>query len=295
MKGVPVTEFGVGLENAKGEQFVLIPIDKKIQTALNEMVSETRAQLNTMKSTQYHPSEKYGSIEHLHLDLDDDLASQIRLIHEANNLPVDGKVLSNPPDVFCYFTRIVDGKGQRTTGIRRAGTFKGILKNRLLQFATDALKIVEDKVFKLDTDFDLLVDTKGLSILRPSGFEFVGELKEAIQAAAPANIKLIQIDLPFVDFSGIETYATSHPRAARYLASIRAQKEAKDIDKTSLKKLCADTGVKVREEKGKLIVEDGFVIDFLGVLDRRLYQVELVKGSPESFRAASRSRIGDGS
>jgi hypothetical protein len=32
-------------------------------------------------------------------------------------------------------------------------------------------------------------------------------------------------------------------------------------------------------------------MDFLGVLDRRLYEVELVKGQPESFRAASRSRI----
>lgn len=177
--------------------------------------------------------------------------------------------------------------------IRRAGTFKGILKTRLLQFTTDALKIVEDKVFKLDTDFDLLVDATGVSILRPSGFEFVGELKEAILAAAPANIKLIQKELPFVDFVGIETYATSHPRAARYLASIRGQEEAKNIDKTALKKLCADTGVKTREEKGKLVVEDGYVMDFLGVLDRRLYQIELVKGSPESFRAASRSRIGN--
>ena len=50
------------------------------------------------------------------------------------------------------------------------------------------------------------------------------------------------------------------------------------------------TGVKVREEKGNLIVDD--VMGFLGVLDRRMYLVELVKGSPEPFRAASRSRIG---
>jgi len=35
------------------------------------------------------------------------------------------------------------------------------------------------------------------------------------------------------------------------------------------------------------------MIDFLGVLDRRLYQVELIKGSPESFRDASRSRVGN--
>jgi len=52
--------------------------------------------------------------------------------------------------------------------------------------------------------------------------------------------------------------------------------------------------VKIREEKGKIVVEDGSLMDFLGVLDRRLYQVELVKGSPESFRASSRTRIKTG-
>ncbi len=51
----------------------------------------------------------------------------------------------------------------------------------------------------------------------------------------------------------------------------------------------------MEEVKGKLIIEDSSVIDFLGVLDRRLYQIELVKGSPESFRAASRRKIISGS
>lgn len=293
-KAVPATEFGVGLENGEADEFVLVPVDDGVQTALNEMIAATREQLNTVTASRYEPSEKYGSTEHLHLPLEDELASQVRAIHEANNLPVNARVLSNPEKVFCYFVRTVDGKGQRVSGIRRAGTFKGILKSRLVQLATDALKIVEDKVFKLDSDFDMLVESTGISILRPSGFEFVGELQEAILGAAPANIKKIESDLPFVDFSSIESYATSHPRAARYLASIRVQKEAKNIDKTALKKLCASTGVKIREEKGKIVVEDGSLMDFLGVLDRRLYQVELVKGLPESFRASSRSRIQTG-
>ncbi|HWY07541.1 MAG TPA: hypothetical protein VNY24_11825 [Candidatus Acidoferrales bacterium] len=98
-----------------------------------------------------------------------------------------------------------------------------------------------------------------------------------------------------VDFSSIESYAAHHPRAARYLASIRVQQEAKNIDKENLKKLCQRTGVKVHEVNGKLVVDEGSIMDFLGVLDRRLYEVELVKGSPESFRAASRRRIGNSS
>jgi hypothetical protein len=66
---VPVTEFGVGVENTDGRQLVLVPIDDKIQTALEEMVSETRAQLSAMDPTPYQPSEKYGSTEGLRDDV----------------------------------------------------------------------------------------------------------------------------------------------------------------------------------------------------------------------------------
>ena len=65
-------------------------------------------------------------------------------------------------------------------------------------------------------------------ILRPSGFEFAGQLQQAILDAVPENIKAIRKDLAFVDFDGIEAYAAKHPRAARYLASIRAQEETNE-------------------------------------------------------------------
>jgi hypothetical protein len=43
----------------------------------------------------------------------------------------------------------------------------------------------------------------------------------------------------------IEQYAAKHPRAARYLASIRGQEEMKNIDKAALKKLCKRPGIDV--------------------------------------------------
>jgi hypothetical protein len=295
-KAVAVTEFGVGIDDEAGiQRFVLVPIDADVQSALREMVITTREEMTGLEKNPatYDPSEKYAGREHLHLALDDELASQVRKIHEANNLPIDPKALVNPANVFCYFARMSDGKGHRLTGVRRATAFKGVLKSRLVQLTTDALRIVSEKIFKLDRDFDLLVDDTYVQILRPAGFEFVGELEGAILGATPKNIKAIRADLPFVDFTPIESYAADHPRAARYLASIRVQQETKDVDKSYLKKLCERTGVKVQEIKGQLVVEEGSIMDFLGVLDRRLYQVELVKGSPESFRAASRSRIGN--
>lgn len=292
-KKISATEFGVGLEDGEVESFVLVPVDPSVQTALREMVIATRDRMHEIDDPPlaYEPSQKYDSVEHLYISLDDDMATHVRQLHQASNLPVNSKVMSNPSLIFCYFTRLIDVKKNHVTAVRRATQFKGVLKSRLIQLTTDTLKLVPDRVFKLDNDFDLLMDDAGVSILRPSAFEFVGHLKEAILKAVPANVKLIQKDLPFVDFGPIQEYASNHPRAARYLASIRVQKEANNVDKAYLLKLCSDTGVQVKEVKGKLIVEEGSVMDFLGVIDRRLYQVELVKGSPESFRAANRSKI----
>ena len=42
--------------------------------------------------------------------------------------------------------------------------------------------------------------------------EFGGQLKDANLAAAPADGKLIQTDLPSVDFASIVQYASKHPR-----------------------------------------------------------------------------------
>ena len=44
--------------------------------------------------------------------------------------------------------------------------FKGVLKSRLIQLRTDALKVVEDMVFKLDADFDLLINQDNTHVWR---------------------------------------------------------------------------------------------------------------------------------
>lgn len=142
--------------------------------------------------------------------------------------------------------------------------------------------------------FARMTDHKGrrlTALRRASQFEFAGNLQDAILQAAPKNIALIEKDLPFVDFATIGDYASKHPRAARYLASIRGQKETKSIDKAALRKLCKQTGVEVQTINGKITIADGHEMGFLEVLDRRRYELELVKGSPERFRASSRRKI----
>ena len=295
LNSVSVTEFGVGRDDGNARTFVAVPVDASVQAALREMVQTTweAMQKDGNEPERYQPSEKHAATEYLYLPLDDELAASVRGLHNGANLDIQSSALDDPSNVFCYFARLTDTKQQHVTALRRATQFKGLLKsnNRLVRVLDDTLKIIDDPVFKLDNDFDLLIDAKNVHILRPSGFEFAGKLQQAILDAVPENIKAICKDLAFVEFDGVEEYAGKHPRAARYLASIRAQDETKTIDKTLLKKLCKQTGVEVAESKGKVSIAAGHEMGFLEVLDRRRYEVSLVKEKPERYRAASRRKI----
>ena len=291
--GVKLTEFGVGRDDDDERTYVYVPVDASVQGALREMAGDTWAamQKDSDDPPRYEPSEKHAGVEYVYLPVDDELSASLKALHQAVNLDPDADGLADPGLVFCYFARLTDSKGRHLTALRRATQFKGVLKNRLIRWANDALKIIEDDVFKLDADFDLLVDDANVHILRPSGFEFVGQLQSAVLEAVPHNTKLLQKDIGFVDFNGIAAYAAKHPRAARYLASIRGQKESKNIDKRRLKKLCGATGVDIGEINGKIVVDGHHVMGFLEVLDRRRYEVELVKDAPEHYRAASRQPL----
>ena len=290
---ITITEFGVGQDNGNDPKFTAVPGDANVQIALCEMA---RATWNAMQKhedgpAQYQPSEKYGSTAYLFVPSNDNLDTAVRKLHEAQNLPIDGMALNDLSNVFCYFfARFADDQGRRLTALRRASHFKGMLKHRLARLLSDTLTIVEDKIFKLDTDFDLLVDSEYTYILRPSAFEFLGGLKQAILDAVPSNIVSIQEDMAFMDFGDVQNYASKRPRAARYLASVRTQNLG-GITREALVSSCRAAGVKLEETAGVVKVADRDVMGFLEVLDRRRYQVELIPGTPEQFKAASRSRI----
>lgn len=296
LENVTVVEFGVGRDAAAGRSFVAVPVDEDVQDALHEMVEATQVSIEVLEMemdgpARYEPSEKHGNTEYLRLPLRDTLATTVRALHEASNLDLAASALNEPSEVFCYFARLTDSKHRRLTALRRATQFKGVLKKRLIRLVSDSLKLIDDDVFKLDTDFDLLVDAAAVHILRPSGFEFTSKLQDAILDAVPENVKTLAGDLKFVVFDGLEAYARKHPRAARYLASILAQEDVRQIDKALLKRACRLTGVEVQESKGKITIAPGHEMGFLEVLDRRRYELELIKGTPERFRAASRRRL----
>lgn len=293
LKHVKTTVFGVGLDLAGRQEFRLVPVGSDVQTALREMAGATvRAMLAVAdEPSPYEPAEKYASQEHLYVPLEDELAATMRDLYGAESLTTDSNALSDHSAVFCYFARFSDGKGGHLLALRRATQFKGVLKSRLIRLIDDSMRMIEDKVFKLDQDFDLLIDGTNVRILRPSGFEAAGQLQEAILAAVDQNIQALQDDLSFVDLTSVAAYAGSHPRAARYLASIRTQGRARGVSQNALVRECKRVNVDVQEADGVVTIADGHAMGFLEVLDRRRYELELVEGSREQYRAASRTRL----
>lgn len=285
-------DFGV-IREQEGNQVVhLVPPDPQVQEALVEMVQATWERMESLgEGEEYSPAEKYGTTEHLILPLGDEMATFVRELHEAANVPEDANAFRDPAELVSYFARLKDEEGHRITALRRATRFKGVVKSRLIHVVTNTVRMVEDDVFRLDHDFDMLADGVTLHILRPSGFEYAGQLQEKVLEAVSGNIGVLEGELDFVDLSPVEEYASSHPRAARYLASIRSNELAGNVGKAQLKQMCEATGVHVAEEGGKLVVEEGDVLGFLEVLDRRRYEVSLVEGEPERFRASARSRL----
>jgi len=292
---IQIVEFGVGRDDGDNHAFHCVIVGNPVQAALGEMACSTweSMQRENADPPRYNPAEKHAAIEHLMLPLDDELAVRMNALHAAQNLDIDQDALQDMDDVFCYFSRFTDNQGRQLTALRRASQFKGILRNqgRLMRIVDDSLQIVEDQIFKLDNDFDLLMDDENIHILRPSGFEFAGRLQDAIMAAVQGNVAMLQVDLPFIAFAPIEEYAMTHTRAARYLASIRSQQEVARIDRGHLIDACRATGVEIDAEDENIIVDERYFMGFLEVLDRRRYEVRLIPDEPEQYRAASRKKV----
>lgn len=294
-ENVAVTEFGLGLD-VQGRGFLNVPVDGDVQSALLDMVRETqRAMENqTDNPEEYQPSEKYSAIEYLTLSLNDDLVSDLKTLHEAENIAEDANAFNQINDCFAYFAKITDDAGNRVTALRRSTQFKTLIKKRhkLVRYVDNTLQVLNDTVFKLDNDFDFLIQNNVIYILRPSGLEFAAQLQGAVMAAVPGNVAAIAEEIDFVEFGSISEYAQKHPRAARYIASIKSQSEAHNVNRDKLTSYCQRTNVEITEIDGKVHVEDSQVMGFLEILDRRRYQIDLVEDAePEIYRAPARSRV----
>ena len=296
IENVEATEFGVGRQIGSDRSFVVVPVVRAVQETLQDIVTATcqKMERNPEPPLTFDPAEKYASEEYLTLPIDNDLALPLRTLHQTSNLPITNDALTWITKSFCYFARFWDNQSRQLTTIRRAAQFKGALnkQNRILSLGTDALRIMEDPIFQLNADFDVVVDSELVHIIHPTSFKLLGQIEEAIAEAVPRNVEAISRAASYVDWSNIEEYAVGHSRAASLLASIRTQGYAANLDEAALVALCVGTGVDLDTFGEQIAVPEEQILPFLEVIDRRRYEIGLVPRTPEQYRASSRTRLG---
>ena len=292
LDNVRMTEFGVGFNDHEGKMFSSVPANANMKIVLQNMANATMIlmQNDAFDPEHYSPAEKYGSTKHLFVPANDHIGNDARLLHDAIQIPLDADALNDSSDILWYFVRFWDNFHRKLTAVRRATQFKGILSKNSVTLVGDYLDIVEDDIFVLDRDFDILIDSAGIHIWRPAAFESFANVKQLILDSAQNSIAFLGQQLAFLDIQNIQNYASTRLRAARYLASIRNQNLA-GITKDALVSQCRSTHVNIEEAGGRIIVPTSQIMGFLEVLDRRRYQVDLVPGASERFVAARRISV----
>ena len=173
-------------------------------------------------------------------------------------------------------------------GVKRSSFFKGVLKQRFMSPVSDELRMFQDSLFRLDTDFDVLIDDEQVFILHIAGFETIGALQEIIKNAAAENVEALRKELSFVRIGEIDTNSIGLT-FARQLAAVKRQL-VPGITFESLRGVCDDNGVSYAVVDGRLQFGNDSLGDLLDVLDRRLYVDSLVPEFPTLYRANSRRR-----
>ena len=285
---VEAVAFGVGIRSGKNVSFHEVPVDRAFAQILVEMGALTWAKMIEISESPspYDPANSLGGSHHLVVAINEPMAEIFGEILNADQFPPGGSILRDPKRVFCYFGRFVNDQDDRLVGMRRSSTFKNLVKqrNRIARLVDDTLHLEADSMFRVDNEFDLLIDSDEIRILHPLGFESIGQLGDEIRAAVPDNVTALRQNLDFVDLGAIEEVAAGNLRVARLLASA-VSVGTTGITFDSLRRYCEETSVQVQVANGRIIIGEDKVVDFLNALTRRRLSATLVPGEREVYHA----------
>ena len=288
-------EFYVCLTESGDEKHYQIPVDVSVQEALREMIGTTLRRIADCREKegfeQFSPAQKYGAADAVFCSLESEFASVPRLLLEESQVPETRHALNDLEKISYYYIVAFDAFGEKALGVRRASQFKGVLKSKLLTVVDNTMTLLPDRTFRLDSDFDYMVFDEMLWALRPAGLEFTANLTEAVKAAAPASAAEVVSRVSFLNLTALGVYASKHPRAARYLAAVRARSDLELISQKLLIRYCKESAVGLVKSNGKLSPIEGSEILFLEILDRRIFTAELIEGQKERYEAPNRRNV----
>jgi hypothetical protein len=284
-------EFCVNVRTgADARMSYLVPSDQSVQDALKQVLDATLTEIEPEDGNwaPYELSEKYASRESLRADLAATEMAAVRALHEEEGWDINAGALADPTRLVYYFGVFRDRRGRRLTAVRQATQFKGAVKGHFLSIVDDTLRMIADRVFKLDNQFDFLITAQHVYILHPTGFERIAEIEEFAAAKAGEMTLALGEAVKFLDFSGLAEFVTKHRRAARLVAALNGRGDLGTVKRAMFVKSAEATGVQLEVSGRKLTPMRGSEIACLELLDDRRYTTALKPGARPAFVASSR-------
>lgn len=293
-KSIGAVNFGVSLRSNGNMHFV--PTDKPTKEALKETLRTTRNVFDGLPGIweRYDLSEEYGNRRRVYSERADEFMGELSTIFEAGALEDLTNVQDHAHDIDFYFAEFWDQKNRRAVGIRKATKLKGTLssRNRLVRLVDDTLKMIEDEVLRLDTEFDVVVTQTYVFILNPRQVEQVAKIVEQVASTASAKVHSIQGALPFLDLTRIASKIGKHPRMARHAASVASHPNLANFQRDRIEALAKQHGLKFKElDDGRLQCRVSDEAALLELLDARRYHLDLQGDGGEPYRATGRQRV----
>ncbi|WP_422001735.1 Kiwa anti-phage protein KwaB-like domain-containing protein [Reyranella sp.] len=215
----------------------------------------------------------------------------VKALYDDEGWPTSTSALADPAHLVYYFGVFRDDKDRKLLGVRKATQFKGAFKGRYVSIIDDTLRMVADKVFKLDSEFDFLVSAQHVYILHPTAFEHIARVEAyAAERAKEKTLALGRV-VTFVDFEALADYVEKHKRAARLVAALSVRGDLGTVTKTMFKRAASQTGVVLRRAGDKIVPAKGSELGCLEILDHRRYTTALRPGPKLAFVASSRRPI----
>lgn len=274
------------------ERYIKVAIDKTVQDSLKDMYDTFYTKYNKIEENalEFELSEKYAGSEKLFSDINKEYVSEFKKLFTVDNiLSTEIKLSDIFNNITYYFAIFYNENKKIAIGVKRPNKFKGLLKKSLIAIVDDTLKLVKEKIFSLDFEFDFIIKESQIDILHPAGFINLSEMSDERQIEIATATRSLIDRVNFINFDNIADFVSKNKTAARYIASIKSRNDLELTQKENLCTTCDNLKISynINKETGIITPEKEHILDFLCILDRREYDINLT-GETERYRASSR-------
>lgn len=277
-----------------GDRF-FIPTDGGVQNALKTILRETANAFDAIEGDwELHDiSEDYGERRRVYAPRNLPLFETMSEIFDSGVLPELADLQNHLVELDYYFAKFVDSEGRMIVGAKKARTAKATLgaQNKLVRLIDNTLVLIEERVLRLDRQFDVLISSDNVFILEPRAAEQVAKIVEHVAASAGAKVQEIHDAVPFLDLSRIRDKIARHPKLARIAHSIANRPNLHSMQRAAIEELAAAQGIRFKEVNGRLLCNVTDEAKLMEVLDARRYHLDLTATGAVPYRATARQVV----